>query len=761
MIVVESTIFLVWGCLLLIDVLLHMLAPIFAGLKACSDAMKPAEEPKHVVIVGASFSGLAAQRQLSGHREVTVTLVDFKNYFEYTPGVLRCFVQPSYLSELTCPLPSSRNQLLAGAMCGATEHAVVVQDEHGKERPVPFDYLVLAVGSTYADPIKPTREQRTLDERAISWKRAAAKLGAANSVIIVGAGAVGVELAGEILTAYPGKRVTFVDMASTILPGFDDVAAAYSRAWLTRRGAELMLGQAIERISAESVVLTSGEELEADVVYKCVGVMPNTAMLKDTPYSTSFGFRDSIEVNDYLQVPGHPHVYCVGDMMSHASRELKLGHTAELNAHLASLNILASVQGKSLHTYPGGVTGADTTPKIYCLSLGKYDAVLGFNGLVLCGWYVAVVKWLLEWTKVAAAGERPVGVLFWWIADHLSMWLGRTLLRPSTKPFSAADAGEDDRLKGDDERGRLDAKGSFPHPALDFLQNPLFADLGMLVMRVVSASLIIHHGLDKLENTAGFTDNVVAVYFPFLPGPPILWTYLSAGFEIIGSFCITVGMLARPAAALLAGTMVNAIAFHLMKFGPQSFPLNPAKGGAYTFEPSMAFLGVTMCIALAGPGRFVVLHHDPMPKFLRFIKNPLFADLGMLVMRVVSASLIIHHGLDKLENTAGFTDNVVAVYFPFLPGPPILWTYLSAGFEIIGSFCITVGMLARPAAALLAGTMVNAIAFHLMKFGPQSFPLNPAKGGAYTFEPSMAFLGVTMCIALAGPGRFAVRSNGF
>ena len=48
-----------------------------------------------------------------------------------------------------------------------------------------------------------------------------------------------------------------------------------------------------------------------------------------------------------------------------------------------------------------------------------------------------------------------------------------------------------------------------------------------------------------------------------------------------------------------------------------------------------------------------------------------------------------------------------------------------------------------------------------MKFGLQSFPFNPPKGGAYTFEPSLAFLGATACIFLAGPGRFAVRPNGF
>ena len=57
--------------------------------------------------------------------------------------------------------------------------------------------------------------------------------------------------------------------------------------------------------------------------------------------------------------------------------------------------------------------------------------------------------------------------------------------------------------------------------------------------------------------------------------------------------------------------------------------------------------------------------------------------------------------------------------------------------------------------------MVNAIAFQLMKFGLQNFPFNPEKGGAYTFEPSLSFLGVTVYLLFRGPGRFALRPSGY
>ena len=445
---VESVIFVVWIGLEIANVILHVVLIIYGILTAGFSCRTPDDPRPHVVIVGASFGGLAAQRELSGRDDVRVTVIDFKSYFEYTPGVLRCFVQPSYLKQLTCPLPTLRNELLTAAMVGSTEDAVVIRDAQGAKRIVKFDYLVMAVGSTYADPIKPSASEPTLAERQAMWNESSSKCAAASTVIIIGAGPVGVELAGEILTLYPEKKVTLV--SNTLLPGFDDYASDYARAWLQKRGAELVQGDRIEQTFPNSLILKSGRELKADVVYKCVGYVPNTAMLKESSvFNGQFGARDAINVNDHLQVKGNPKVYCVGDMMSHSSAELKLAHTAECNAHLAAHNILADIHGHQLLTYPRGVTGSDTTPKLWDVSLGKYDAVMGFNGLIACGWYVAVVKWLLEWTKVAAAAERPIGIWFWKFSDAMANFLHRTLIRDGYPPV---------KKNGDIEQGSTNGK---------------------------------------------------------------------------------------------------------------------------------------------------------------------------------------------------------------------------------------------------------------------------------------------------------------
>ena len=57
-----------------------------------------APHPKRrVLVVGGSFSGGFVARDLKKHFHVTV--VDAKEYFEYTPGVLRAFVKPAHLHE--------------------------------------------------------------------------------------------------------------------------------------------------------------------------------------------------------------------------------------------------------------------------------------------------------------------------------------------------------------------------------------------------------------------------------------------------------------------------------------------------------------------------------------------------------------------------------------------------------------------------------------------------------------------------------------
>merc|ERR1719486_1373325 len=67
-------------------------------------------------------------------------------------------------------------------------------------------------------------------------------------------------------------------------------------------------------------------------------------------------------------------------------------------------------------------------------------------------------------------------------------------------------------------------------------------------------------------------------------------------------------------------------------------------------------------------------------------------DLSILALRLATCSLMIHHGFDKVQNVDGFSANVVAKFFGFLPGPPQFWTLSASATQIAGAGLLTVGV---------------------------------------------------------------------
>mgnify|MGYP003315895487 CR=1 FL=1 len=76
-------------------------------------------------------------------------------------------------------------------------------------------------------------------------------------------------------------------------------------------------------------------------------------------------------------------------------------------------------------------------------------------------------------------------------------------------------------------------------------------------------------------------------------------------------------------------------------------------------------------------------------------------DLGITAMRLGTCALMVHHGFDKIQNVDGFSANVVAKFFGFLPGPPQFWTLSAAATQVVGAGFLAIGLFSRPAAAAM------------------------------------------------------------
>lgn len=84
------------------------------------------------------------------------------------------------------------------------------------------------------------------------------------------------------------------------------------------------------------------------------------------------------------------------------------------------------------------------------------------------------------------------------------------------------------------------------------------------ILRGVIGIVMIHNGLDKLANIESFAHAYVEVIgLPF----PIFFSYLAAYTELIGAPLVALGLLTRPAALGLFGTMAVAMYHHVLVAG--------------------------------------------------------------------------------------------------------------------------------------------------------------------------------------------------
>ena len=146
---------------------------------------------KRVVIIGGGFAGTKAAKSLE--TIFNVTLLDIKDYFEYTPSILRTITEPKVIRKIQIPYLDCLKYtvFIKGEVQNITETEVITSTHT-----LPYDYLIISSGSVYSTPIKDFNF--IVSQRAKEMISYAEKLRKSSSILIIGGGIVGVELAAEI-----------------------------------------------------------------------------------------------------------------------------------------------------------------------------------------------------------------------------------------------------------------------------------------------------------------------------------------------------------------------------------------------------------------------------------------------------------------------------------------------------------------------------------------------------------------------------------
>ncbi|MEV6342997.1 dihydrolipoyl dehydrogenase [Actinoplanes sp. NPDC051851] len=202
------------------------------------------------------------------------------------------------------------------------------------DRIVAFDHCILAPGAT--PRLLPGT---STSERVVTYEEQILDGRLPESIVIVGAGAIGVEFA-YVLRNY-GVEVTIVEFLDRMLPLEDADVSAELRRQYRRLGIDVRLGTRVEGIDerAETVRVTVSrngvrEVLEAEKVLQAIGFRPNVEGYGLDKTGVRLTPAGAVEIDDHCRT-SVPHLFAIGDVTA----KLMLAHAAEAMGIVAAETI--------------------------------------------------------------------------------------------------------------------------------------------------------------------------------------------------------------------------------------------------------------------------------------------------------------------------------------------------------------------------------------------------------------------------------------
>ncbi|RKP04597.1 hypothetical protein THASP1DRAFT_3770, partial [Thamnocephalis sphaerospora] len=237
-----------------------------------------------IVIVGGSYGGLNCATQLAKQARrlnLDITLVEPRKCFHHALGYLRAAVDAHVAEQCFIPvdnLPCIRDGTVKRLHARVTAvHAEMVMLDDVDGTKLPYDYLVMATGATDSTPMGLDVAEK--EEALRRMKNARDAICAAQRILVVGGGPLGIELASEINEAYPKKQVTLVTSAPRLAAKPDAISPKLSAKVFTKleaMGTHVILGQRMPLTEAElaagwvtgdrSWSLPNGEQVRVDLM---------------------------------------------------------------------------------------------------------------------------------------------------------------------------------------------------------------------------------------------------------------------------------------------------------------------------------------------------------------------------------------------------------------------------------------------------------------------------------------------------------------
>jgi len=401
-----------------------------------------------VLVLGGGFGGLYAalelEKRLGGDPSIEVTLVNRDNFFLFTPMLHEVAASDLDLTDIVSPVRKilRRVNFFEGQVERIDLPAKQVTVSHGHdahEHELPYDYLVLGLGSTTNFYGLPGLEERALTMKSLSdavhlrnrliaqleeadTECAAARRDALLTFVVAGGGFAGVEtIAGindfmrDALRYYPraaqiGARMVLVHPGAVILPELGDKLGAYAQRKLAERGIEIHTHARVDRVTDDTVTLSTGLTLPASTVVWTAGTSPHP-LVRGLPCAMD---RGRIAVNEYLEVDGWPGVWALGDCASVPNRRTGGTHppTAQHALRQGTVvagNVAAAIRGGRKQPFDFGGLGQ-------LAAIGHRTGVAKILGFTFSGFF-AWWLWRTIYLSKLPRFEKKVRVAMNWTLD--------------------------------------------------------------------------------------------------------------------------------------------------------------------------------------------------------------------------------------------------------------------------------------------------------------------------------------------------------
>ncbi|TMW57549.1 hypothetical protein Poli38472_003474 [Pythium oligandrum] len=383
-----------------------------------------------IVIIGAGYAGWSVAKTLASSLRSSdateVVLLEKSKFFYHAVGAPRAYVDAEYAAKMFIPYDNAipqtefvRRVRAVATGISASKKEVMYQVIGDDDQPatetktMTFDFLVLAMGSSHTAPIKEAPANFSPEHTKQQLKQIRSQLVEAESILIVGGGGVGCEVAGEVATYFPNKKVTLLHSHERLCSsnGLTDKFHEYLMHSLEKLKVNVILGERlIERLTDNSfgrrtLMTHMGTAIESDVQLLCSGFNPLSELMRAMDESL-VDDNGRVRVNASLQLDAskYPHIFALGDLNNHPAP--KSAGSAYRQGEFVAKELMAFIRNKQhevTRVFPCPSTQSIT------LSLGPNGGVSQlpvFGGIVfgdlLTRWvksrdlHVGVIRWVFR-----------------------------------------------------------------------------------------------------------------------------------------------------------------------------------------------------------------------------------------------------------------------------------------------------------------------------------------------------------------------------